>query len=157
VGEGIVEGGCAQHLALLTGLADAPLDGLVGPLDGVVEVLGDGVWLSGMGLSPVVGCGVALAKEIALDLVWLGSQPFPVDLIEIVRLEDETADNAGTWTLLHDRGDGTKHDVLVRLDGGRLELLGDDEVGSSIVINGGSFQRKPICTLFAEVGDLNTS
>ena len=73
MGKRVVICGGAQHFARLANFTHTPCDRLVSPLDSVVEVLGNGVWLIHVGLTSVVSGSISLAEEVALHLVWLRS------------------------------------------------------------------------------------
>lgn len=99
-----------------------PVDGVGVPgTDGVGDVVVDGT---------VVAGGVALAEEVALDRGVGASQPLPVNLIEVVGLEDEAADDAGPGGGLGGDGDLAEEDILGGADGGRVGGSVDDEVGA---------------------------
>lgn len=55
---------------------------------------------------------------------------YPVDLVKIIRLEHDAADNASAWGCFHGDGDFTEEHVEVRLDGGSIALLVDSELGA---------------------------
>lgn len=57
---------------------------------------------------------------------------YPVDLVEIVRLEDDTAADTGTAGSLHDNLSLAEEEVEVGLNGRSFTLLADDEVGTLI-------------------------
>lgn len=102
---------------------DKPIDLVLGPVDGIfvecVYSITDSVCSTA-----IVACGVALSKEIALNLVGLGSDPLQINLIEVGRFENEGRNNTGSWRSLHDHRDLSEHDVLVHRDGrsfGRLD------------------------------------
>lgn len=70
----------------------------------------------------VVGASVSLAEVIGLNLVAVGAQPLPVNLIKVIGLEDEAGDNANTRSSLDHSLDGTEEEVLGRGDGRRVGL-----------------------------------
>ena len=100
--------------------------------DGVVDS-----WVRGA----VVAGGVVLAEEVGLDLGVDAAQPLPVDLVEVVGLEDEGADDAGARGSPGDDGDGAEEDVLVGAHGRGLVGLCDDEVGAIGIVGDGSASR----------------
>lgn len=55
---------------------------------------------------------------------------YPVDLVEIIRLQHDATDDASAWGCFHGDGDFTEEDVEVCLDGGCLTLLVDCELGA---------------------------
>jgi hypothetical protein len=55
---------------------------------------------------------------------------YPVNLVKIVRLEHDAADNASARGCFHGDGDFTEEDVEVCLDGGSITLLVDSELGA---------------------------
>ena len=75
-------------------VVNPPFQAVLVPVRGVVVEFRVGV---GHGMVPTtVTCGrVPLAKEVGLYLTGVVSDPFPVDLIQVVRLENHTADDAG--------------------------------------------------------------
>jgi len=48
--------------------------------------------------STIVGCSVSLSEEIALNSCIVRSKPFPIDLIQVIGLENERTDGSGSWT-----------------------------------------------------------
>ena len=81
-----------------------------GPVDGVgVEV----VLVAAVGQvgATVVDCGVAFSVVVGLDLGVVRAEPFPVDLVEVVGLQDEGADDADTLGSLHDNIVVSEHHV----------------------------------------------
>jgi len=60
----------------------------------------------------VVASNIALAEEIALYRGIVGSKPLPINLIKVIRFQDETADNTSSWRSLGVCADVTKHDIL---------------------------------------------
>lgn len=59
----------------------------------------------------VVCGGVALAEVVSLDLGDVAAEPLPIDLVEIVGLEDEGGDDALAVRGLQDNLDTTEEDV----------------------------------------------
>jgi hypothetical protein len=104
--------------------------------------------------SSIVGGGVALSEEVALDICVAGSEPLPIDLVQVVGLENETADGAGTRGSSQHYRDLSKHDVLVEVDRGSVGALGDDELGAqTIVAHAGSIFEDPVRTgTLCEIG-----
>lgn len=58
---------------------------------------------------------------------------YPVNLIEVVRLHDDTADDTGTRSSLHLNIDTAKEEVALGVNGGRITLLVDGK-SSTIVV-----------------------
>ena len=120
----------AEVQGSLQGTVDVPFGGCGGPGDAVVVPCLDGrgdVVIDGT----VIGGGVALAEEVGLDGGISGAQPFPVDLVEIVGLQDEGADDTGSGRGLEPDIDSAEHDIFRggdgRCVGGGLDL----ELGSA--------------------------
>ena len=59
----------------------------------------------------VVRKGLTLAEIIALNLIVVASEPFPIDFVKIIRLQDGTADNTGSWRCLDNEFNVPEHDV----------------------------------------------
>lgn len=64
--------------------------------------------------SAIVSRCLTLPEIIALDLVAVASKPFPIYLVESVRLHHRTANNADTGRWLYGELDVTEHDVPFR-------------------------------------------
>jgi hypothetical protein len=136
------------------GSIDGPDDPRGGPVDHVGVEFGGGVRYVDVG-STVVGGGVALPEEVGLDLASFASYPLPIDLVEVVRLEDETADDARTGGGLGDHGDLSEEDVLGGTHGGSIGGRLDGEVGAigTVVRHGGASGERPeVVGAFGEVG-----
>lgn len=65
----------------------------------------------------------------------LKREAHPVNLVQVVRLQDNTADNTSTAGSLHDNLSSAEEEVEVGLDGGSLASLVDSE-RSTILIEG---------------------
>ena len=74
--------------------------------------------------SVVAGRGNALSKVIALRLCVITSQPFPIDLIKAVGLQNSSTDYACSCRSFHDVVDVSEHDVPIGGDGGSIAVLG---------------------------------
>ena len=115
-----------------------PLDVVLLPLNLVgVEFTLDVVH-SGPGVT-VIGGSIALTEVVGLNGGVVPTKGFPVNLIEIIRLEDNGANNAGTGGSLHGDLDFTVEDVEVGLDGRSITLLVDSElstIGASVNLAG---------------------
>lgn len=86
----------------------------------------------------VVGGCVALSKVVCLNLGCGAAQPLPVDLIEVVRLENGRGYDAGAWCSLHHNGDDPEEDVEVGLDRRGITRLGNGVDGTIGVVVGES-------------------
>lgn len=78
----------------------------------------------------VVAGSVALAEEVALDGSVSAAEPLPVDLVQVVRLEDERAHDALAGGGPGGDGDLAEHDVLRGADGGCISGRIDDKFGA---------------------------
>ena len=87
--------------------------------------------LVGMKGTTIVAAGVAFAEVICLHLSIVAAQPFPINLVQVVGLQDSAADNTRSRRGFNRVLDSTEHDVPARLDQGPITLFGDCE-GSSI-------------------------
>ena len=93
----------------------------------------------GVESSAVEGAVVTLSEVVGLDLLGIGTDPLPVDLIEIIGLEHERGHDALAVGRLHDDLDAAEEEVPVRLDGGCHLLVSDvelDTIGG--VLQGGA-------------------
>jgi len=115
------------------GTVNNPLESLGGPVEGVgVEGL-----LRGFDIvldHAIVGGGVALAEEVGLDFVVEATEELPVDLVEVIALEDDGADDTLARSGLHGHINAAEEEVEVGLDGRRLTLLGDAELRALVVV-----------------------
>lgn len=130
----ILVGLCGLRSDYADGLAiDLPDNLLTSPVDGVgVEVIVVArVSVEG---STTKALGISLAKVVGLDLRVVSAQPFPVDLVQVIGLEDGAADNAPSGSRLDLEVDASKHNVPIGLDQGRIALLGHGECGAVAVI-----------------------
>ena len=119
----VVQGSLQSTVDIPLCVGGGPGDAVVVPcLDGRRNVVVDGA---------VVGGGVALAEEVGLDGGVGGTQPFPIDLVEVVGLEDEGADDAGSRRGLQEDIHLAEHDILVAADGGGIGGNLDVELGSA--------------------------
>ena len=75
----------------------------------------------------VVGSCVALAEVVGLNLRSITTQPLPVNLVQIVRLEDEARDNTLAERGLDGHIDLAEEDVLVGTNRGSITFLVDGE------------------------------
>jgi hypothetical protein len=133
---------------------NVPLDRLGSPVDGVGSEGPDGVSYI-MVDGTIVGGGVPLSEEVALHGGILGSKPLPIDLIQIVRLQNETADSSCSSRGPQLNGNLSEHDVLRATDCRRAGFGVNHELGTegAIVRNGGSISVGPVRTLsLREVG-----
>lgn len=100
----------------------------------------------------IIGGGITLSKVVGLNLGRVAANTFllfqlasgtmytfhclatyPVNLVQVIRLHDHTADHTGTRGRLHLDLYVTKQEVVLGLDGRRITLLGDGE-GSTLVV-----------------------
>lgn len=141
----ILVGLCGLRSDYADGLAiDLPDNLLTSPVDGVgVEVIVVArVSVEG---STTKALGISLAKVVGLDLRVVSAQPFPVDLVQIVRLQDGAADNARAGSGLDHVLDVSEHDVEVGGDQRRIALLGDGERGAfAAVVRGRTAAGRPL-------------
>lgn len=138
-GVGVVEGAHG-------GAVNVPGRGRRGPLDGVV-VPGPLRVADGLVGAAVVRGGVALAKVVGLHLVDVAAQPLPVDLVEVVGLEDHAADDAGSGRGLDDGRDGAEEHVELGLHGRGVARLGDGEGETIVVVGGVAIGHDPVRAL----------
>jgi hypothetical protein len=111
----------------------------------------------------IIGGRVALAEVIRLDLGAIASQTFlwslvsydislalrkgmstyPVDLVQVVRFQHDTADDAGARRGLHFDLGGPEKEVKVGLDRRGVALFGDSELGPVGAVRHASAHRVP--------------
>lgn len=108
---------------------DDPLDGLGSPVDGVGVGASQGAG-GIVGLAKVVLGEVALGEDVGLDLVGLGTEELPVDLVTVLGHEDDGADDAAAGGSLHLNIDAAEEQVLIGEDGGGLLGLVEAEESS---------------------------
>lgn len=60
----------------------------------------------------------------------MGMLSYPVNLVEIIRLKHDTADDAGTGGCLQGDRYFAEEDVEVALDGGSIAFLADGKLGA---------------------------
>lgn len=90
-GEGVVESESSDGFSI-----DVP-DGCFGcPVNGVV-VEGVNGCSHGWVFGTVIGGSVSLSEEIVLNLSVVETEPFPINLIQIIGFENETTDDSGSW------------------------------------------------------------
>ena len=118
------------------GAAHGPDDPVGGPVD---RVRGE--------LALVVRCRVGLpaglrvvrvpfAEVVRLHLGVVETKPLQVDLVEVVRLQHERADDSRTGCGLHGDLDSPKHDVEETVELGRIAGLGDRESRTAGAVSG---------------------
>lgn len=78
----------------------------------------------------VVCAGVALSEVVGLDRSGSSSKPFPINLIQVIRLHHETADDTGARCCLGDNSDFSEKDVEITGDCWCLSLLAHYEAGA---------------------------
>jgi len=71
---------------------------------------------------------VTLGEDVGLNVPGLRANPFNVDFIQIVTLEDQRADDTLSRSSLHRDVDFTPEDIKLRLDSWRVSLLLDAHV-----------------------------
>lgn len=86
-------------------------------------------------LAVVCGC-VSLSEVVGLHLGCGASKPLPVDLIEIVGLENGRGHDSGSRRGLHHNRDDAEEDIEVGLDRRRITRLGNGVDGAVGVIVG---------------------
>lgn len=91
---------------------------------GVEVVVVSGVVVRGSAVETV---GVSLSKVVALDQGIVAAQPFPVNFIQVVRLQYCAADDALARGGLDHELDMSEHDVPLGVEQGRIALLGHRE------------------------------
>jgi len=137
---GVAEGNSADSCG-----ADTPCDLILGPLDSVGLESADGIsnWMSS---TAIVRRRVALSEEIALHLHILGTNPLQIDFVQIIRFEDERADDTVSWGGSHHSSDLAKHNVLVVLHNRCIAGLVDVEHGTifGVVLDCGSLSVAPV-------------
>lgn len=80
---------------------------------------------------------------------------YPVDLIQIVRLQDDTANNTLTRSDPHLDINTAKENVEVGLDGGSVTLLGNSELGTifaEVDLAGSGLEARKSALALGEVG-----
>lgn len=119
-----------------SGAVDDPVNSILGPLNGV-GVVGAQRAANGVGATTVVGGGVALGEVVGLDVAIVTTNPLPVDLIEVIRLEDSRGNNTVTLGSLDLNVDAAEEDVVLGSGGGSVADLLDGEDGALVVVLGG--------------------
>ena len=92
------------------GSVDEPDDAVLGPIYDVGVPVGL-VVRSRVELSSIVTANYTLSEVVRLDLAGVDAEPFEVDFVEGVGLEDGGADDAGSGRRLHGDFDAAEHDV----------------------------------------------
>ncbi len=111
------------------GAVDDPLDGIGSPVDrvGIEAILRV---IDGRVAATVVDISATFAKVVGLDLLRITTEPLPVDLVEIVGLQDKAGDDTSSEGSPHSDVDLAEEDVLVGGDGGGIILARDAEDGT---------------------------
>lgn len=112
---------------------DPPLNLVLGPVGGVVVEFGVGV--VDLEELAVLVVGDTLAVVVGLDLGGVVANPFPVNLVQVVRLQHDTTDDTSTGSHLDVHFDDAEEDVEGGLDCGRFELLVDGEFGALVGVD----------------------
>lgn len=123
----VLVGVCSLRCENTDGLAiDRPNDLRARPVNrvSVETVMVSSVVMIG---TTAVAAGVSFPKVVGLHLGVVASKPFPVDFIQVVGLQDSTADNSSSRSGLDGAFHLAKHDVPAGLDQGPVSLLGDGE------------------------------
>jgi hypothetical protein len=123
---------------------NGPLDVTRRPVNGVRVPGSDGV-RDIVVHRTVVGRGVSLSKEVALHGRVRRTQPFPINLVEVIGFENETADDASARGRSYHRVDLSEEDVFGAGNGGRVRSDVDRElrpVGS--ISQGRSRRQRPV-------------
>lgn len=110
---------------------DPPLELLLGPMRGVVVEVFARI-IRHIDVFGVVVLGHTLAIVVGLHTAGVVAHPFPVDLVQVVGLQDHAADNTLAWSHLDMGLDNAKEDVEIGLQGRRVEFLGDAKFGAMI-------------------------
>lgn len=85
--------------------------------------------------STTVECvGIPLSKIIGLHLITFGSQPFPVNLVQVVRLKDTATDNASSWRGLDNHFNMTEHDIPFGLNQWGITTLGHSKPYTILIV-----------------------
>lgn len=105
---------------------DLPGEGLLGPYDRVVVEIRLGV-VHVKVLGPVVRRRVAFAKVIRLHRFGRTTKPLPINLVEVVGLENDAADDTSSRGGLHTDGHFPEEQVPGRLHGRSVSGLRDGE------------------------------
>ena len=73
---------------------------------------------------------LTFAEVVALHLAVVvgAAEPFPVDFVEVVRLQDRRRDNAGAWGSLEEERHSAEEEVPVGLDGRMVAGFTDGEL-----------------------------
>ena len=108
------------------------------------------VVVPGVGMigTTVVAGGVSLAEVVGLNLSIVATQPFPIDLVQVIGLQHSAADDASSRSRLDGVFHLAKHDIPARLDQGPIAFLGDCECGTvgAIVCDGSRGSELGGCT-----------
>jgi hypothetical protein len=114
-------------------VVDVPGDGLGGVLHRVLVDRGHGVG-DGVESTTVEDGVVALVEVVGLDLGVITANPLEVDLVKVVRLEDQAGDDTATGGSLELDIDTAEEDVLVGGDGRGVGGLLDAEDGATLIV-----------------------
>lgn len=128
---------------------NGPYNLSAGPVNGkgVEVVMVPGIVVEG---AAAVRSRVSFAEVIALYLRVVSAQPLPVNLVQVIRLQNSAADDAGPWRRLDSKIHTAEHDVPARLNQRSITLLGDSEGCTiGIIICDGSVRLESIrCTTY---------
>jgi hypothetical protein len=108
---------------------DRPLDVCRSPIDGISVPgfdRGGDVFVD----STVIGSGISFSEEVALDRTICGTQPLPVDLVEVIRFEDEAGNYASARGSPDERVNLSEEDVFLTRDGWGIGGCVDGELSA---------------------------
>jgi hypothetical protein len=80
--------------------------------------------------SSVVGGGIAFSEEVALHRCVRRTQPFPINLIEVIRFKNEAANDTRARGSLHHGVDLSEEDVLVARNSWGFSDFADGELSA---------------------------
>lgn len=133
LGTGLGTGQGADNVVI-----NEPLDALAGPVNGVL-VGGAQSAANGVESTAVKGALSIAAKIVGLGLIGLESNPLPVNLVEVGRLENKRSDNTGAGSRLDLDVDVAEEDVLVGLESrGLLNGLDGEDGAVGVVLDVGA-------------------
>lgn len=120
-----------------------PLDAVTLPVDGVGVESRLGAADSDV-RATVEATGVTLAKVVGLDLGGITTEGFPVDLVQVIGLEHDRADNTSTRSSLQCDLGGTEKEVADGVDSRSIALLGNGERGTLATVAHGARSDSPV-------------
>jgi len=152
---GVLIGGRRAGRESTNGLSvDGPDNLFTGPVHGVSVPFVLVIRVS-VECAAAVAARVSFAEIVRLHFGGFGSEPFPVNFVQIIGLQDGTADNARSWSCLDGEFDLAEHDVPAGLDQRPVTLLGNGESGTiGVIVCDASDSRKLIGGTRGEVVNL---